>query len=99
MVSSTSDIKYKSDLKTNWGNVITSFRWNHVYNPELRFPIHFSIEAYYKKLHNLADFRENAVLFQSDFDINTSIITGGEGISKGIEVLLAKDVRRITGWI
>lgn len=72
-----------------------SFHWN----PEVKHPIHFSIEAYYKKLHNLVDFREDVVLYQSDFDYNTSILTGGKGVSKGIEVLLAKDVGRITGWI
>jgi len=72
-----------------------SFHWN----PDVKLPIHFSIEAYYKKLHNLVDFREDAVLFQSDFDFKTSILTGGAGISKGIEVLLTKDSGRITGWI
>ncbi len=71
-----------------------SYHWN----PDKKLPIHFSIEAYYKKLHNLADYREGAVLFQSDFDWDTSILTGGEGTSKGIEFLFAKDIGRISGW-
>ena len=72
-----------------------SFHWK----PEATIPIHCSVEAYYKKLHNLAELDENSVLFQSDFDLGSSIITGGEGTSKGIEVLIAKDAGRFTGWV
>jgi hypothetical protein len=64
-----------------------------------QIPLHLSIEAYYKKMTNLAEFKEGSAVFQSGSDWQSSVETGGTGISRGIELLLEKPQGPLTGWI
>ena len=57
----------------------------------------FSVEAYYKKLSNVTDFKDGAdLLFRED--VETQIIQG-EGRAYGIEFLLNKNKGNLTGWL
>ena len=62
-------------------------------------PFHLTMEAYYKKMRNLAEFREGSVFFQNGTNWQLSVETGGLGVSKGIELLIEKQQGRLTGWI
>jgi hypothetical protein len=57
----------------------------------------FSIEAYYKKMHNILDFVDNAELFLNE-EIETQI-RSGTGESYGLEVMLSKKIGRLKGNI
>ncbi len=57
----------------------------------------FAIEGYYKTMDNIIEYKEGATLFS-----NTAWedkVEMGEGRSKGIEVMLKKEVGKTTGWI
>ncbi len=56
-----------------------------------------SIEGFYKKMHNIIDFKDNAEVFLND-RIETQILTG-EGKGYGLEFLLKKNSGLSTGWI
>ncbi|MFA6126873.1 MAG: carboxypeptidase-like regulatory domain-containing protein [Bacteroidales bacterium] len=62
-------------------------------------PFHITVEAYYKKMKNLAEFKEGSVFFQNGTDWQLSVETGGTGISRGIELLIEKPQGMLTGWI
>ncbi len=62
-------------------------------------PFKLTIEAYFKKMKSLVEFKEGAVFFQKGADWQSSIETGGTGISKGVEFLLEKQEGSFTGWI
>lgn len=56
-----------------------------------------SVETYYKTIHNLIDFKDNAYLIGNS-TIETEIKTG-VGRSYGVEFLLRKNTGDFTGWI
>jgi hypothetical protein len=57
----------------------------------------FSIEAYYKKLSNVTDFKDGAdLLFRED--VETQVIQG-VGRAYGLEFLLNKNEGKLTGWL
>lgn len=58
--------------------------------------IETSVEAYYKILDNVIDFLPDADLIAND-EIDGEI-RSGKGRSYGIEVLIRKDVGKLTGW-
>lgn len=64
-----------------------------------KLPLHITIEAYYKQMKNLAEFKEGAIFFQNGTDWQLSVETGGTGISRGIECLVEKPDGSLTGWI
>ncbi len=59
--------------------------------------IETSVEAYYKTMDNQVLFKEGAqVLLNTNLD---SILTFGKGNSYGVELLIRKNVGRLTGWL
>lgn len=57
----------------------------------------FSVEAYYKYMKNLVDYKEGAhFIFRNFFE---SEITFGDGRAYGIEFLLKKSTGNLTGWV
>ena len=59
--------------------------------------LELSIESYYKQLHNIIDYVDNADLFMNK-NIETQILSGN-GWSTGIEFLLEKHSNKITAWL
>ena len=57
----------------------------------------FSVEAYYKKLHNQIDFRNGADL-QANVYLEGELLFG-EGRAYGLEWYLKKQKGRLTGWV
>lgn len=59
--------------------------------------IETSVEAYYKTMDNQVLFKEGAqVVLNTNLD---SILTFGKGNSYGVELLIKKNVGRLTGWL
>lgn len=59
----------------------------------------FSLEAYYKQMHNVISFKEGAsFLFGLENDWQEKV-TQGEGEAYGLEVFLQKKQGKATGWI
>jgi hypothetical protein len=59
----------------------------------------FSVEAYYKKMHNLIEYREGASFINVQDDWQDNVVTGGIGESYGTEVLVQKKSGKVTGWV
>lgn len=57
----------------------------------------FSTEAYYRKMHHIIDYRDNADLFLNPH-VETQVLSG-EGQSYGLEFYLEKKLGRTTGWL
>ena len=58
-----------------------------------------SMEAYYKPMQNLIEFREGADFVGTTDDNYESKITSGQGWAYGAELFLQKKTGRTTGWI
>lgn len=59
--------------------------------------LYFSLEAYYKSMHNLIGFEEGTNLFfNTDF---ASKLVQGRGRAYGLEWLIRKDRGKLTGWL
>lgn len=61
--------------------------------------IDLSIEAFYKTMNNLIDFREGISLFSGKTGWENKIETGGKGRVYGIEFYIEKKTGNTTGWI
>jgi len=62
-----------------------------------------SVESYIKNMKNIYSFKEGTSVFATgetevNYDINR-LITTGEGISGGVEILLKKNSGKLNGWI
>jgi hypothetical protein len=57
----------------------------------------FSTEAYYRKMYNVIDYRDNADLFLNPH-VETQVLAG-KGQSYGLELYLEKKVGKLKGWI
>jgi hypothetical protein len=58
----------------------------------------FSIEGYYKKMHNLIEYKDGASFFGSSSDWQ-GMIEIGDGHAYGAEFFLQKKVGRTSGWV
>jgi hypothetical protein len=58
-----------------------------------------SIEAYYKEMNKLIDFKEGSSFYSGKGSWEEKIETDGKGISYGTEVLIKKEAGRLNGWI
>lgn len=65
---------------------------------QLRKTLDFTLEAYYKKMNNLIEYRDGASLFPKyvHWDEKVSM---GEGRAYGLEAMVRKPAGRLTGWI
>lgn len=57
----------------------------------------FAVEGYYKTMDNIIEYKEGASMFSNSSWENK--VEMGKGKSKGIEVMLKKEVGKTTGWI
>lgn len=61
--------------------------------------VEVSLEAYYKKMYNLMEFKQNGNIINS-IDSNIDyLFTSGEGQSYGAELFINKTVGNFTGWL
>lgn len=58
----------------------------------------FSVGVFQKRFTNLIRLKEGQSFFRPG-NLSSKVITEGEGIAKGLEVLVKKDVGLTTGWI
>lgn len=57
----------------------------------------WSVEGYFKDIHNVYDYRDGSTMFSR---VNLeSIILGGCGRSYGLELMVRKNIGRLTGWV
>ncbi|MGN7889867.1 TonB-dependent receptor [Dyadobacter sp. 22481] len=57
-----------------------------------------SIETYFKAMHNVADYKDNAQILNSNEPIEPQLLFG-QGRAYGIEFSLKKNEGRLTGWL
>ncbi|MET7257211.1 TonB-dependent receptor [Dyadobacter fermentans] len=57
-----------------------------------------SVEAYYKAMHNVADYKDNARILNSNEPIEPQLLFG-RGRAYGIEFSVKKNEGRLTGWL
>ena len=67
------------------------------FNVSEKHKVEFSTEVYYKKLHDLIEYREGARLLLNDNYENE--LVRGSGEAYGFELLAQKNTGRLTGWI
>ena len=57
-----------------------------------------SVEAYYKKMHNLLEYKDGATFFGSSESWQEKVVMG-DGWAYGIELLVQRNIGKLTGWI
>jgi len=68
------------------------------YTRRTRMPgLSFEVEAYYKKMQNLIDYRDHAHMLMNP--LVEEELRFGEGVAYGLETLLKKDHGALTGWL
>ena len=58
----------------------------------------FSMEAYYKRMDNLIEYKDGATFFGS-YENWENLVYQGRGWSYGLELLVQREVGKLTGWI
>ena len=59
----------------------------------------FSVEGYYKKMHNVMEYKDGSTFFSLDQTDWQDKVVMGDGWSYGIELFAQKQVGKFTGWI
>lgn len=59
----------------------------------------FSVEAYFKEMKNLIEYKEGAVFLGTTSNWEDLVESDGTGTSYGLELLLQKKIGQTTGWI
>jgi outer membrane receptor for ferrienterochelin and colicin len=59
----------------------------------------FSVEGYYKKMHNVMEYKDGASFFSLDQTDWQDKVVMGDGWSYGIELFAQKQVGKFTGWV
>jgi hypothetical protein len=57
-----------------------------------------SVEGYYKTMHNLIEYKDGATFVHLDNDWQDKVVVG-EGRSYGGELLIKKNLGKLTGWV
>lgn len=57
-----------------------------------------SVESYYKKMHNLLEYKDGATFFGSSESWEEKVVMG-DGWAYGVELLLQRNFGKLTGWI
>ena len=58
----------------------------------------FSIEAYYKRMTNLIEYKDGATFFGSS-EHWENLVVAGDGWSYGVEFLVQREIGNLTGWV
>ena len=61
--------------------------------------LELSVEAYYKKMYNLIDYKAGTIIFNDAEQFTDKLEVGGKGVSKGVEILLRKNLGALNGWL
>lgn len=95
MAMSPTDVWKLSDTyhKPQRGDQV-SLGFYHTFNQNI---LEASVEAYYKKLDNVLDYKGGAQLVMNDH-LETDVLNG-KGKAYGIELMLEKKTGRYTGWV
>lgn len=65
---------------------------------EWKYDINMGVEAYYKKLYNVIDYKDGVSSFASSTDWE-NLVSQGEGKAYGIEFNVQKNTGIVSGWI
>lgn len=98
---SSSNLVMPSDLwvpVTKKIPLMTSDQWAVGYNFDITRDLDLSVEAYYKTMNNVIDYREGASYMKATGDWQ-DLVAVGKGRAYGAELLLQKKFGRTTGWI
>lgn len=57
-----------------------------------------SVEAYYKQMHNLLEYKDGASFFGSSEKWEDKVVLG-DGWAYGVELMLQRNIGNLTGWI
>ena len=69
------------------------------YYQKLPFNISLSAEAYYKKMKNLINYKENSTHFIESKDWDSKVLTNGLGKSYGFELFIQKEIKKMQVWL
>ena len=58
----------------------------------------FSLEAYYKWMHNILEYRDGASFFSNSSNWQNNVEMG-EGLARGVELFIEKTTGKTTGWL
>ncbi|MBQ9418276.1 MAG: carboxypeptidase-like regulatory domain-containing protein [Bacteroidales bacterium] len=58
----------------------------------------FSVEGYYKRMQNLIEYKDGATFLGSS-EHWENLVYAGDGWSYGIELLVRRDIGKLTGWV
>lgn len=58
----------------------------------------FTLEGYYKKMHNLLEYKDGSSFWTSSVNWEDKVAVG-DGWSYGVEFLAQRDIGKLTGWI
>ena len=58
----------------------------------------FSVEAYYKRMDNLIEYKDGATFFGSS-EHWENLVYAGRGWSYGVEFLVQREIGKLTGWV
>jgi hypothetical protein len=58
----------------------------------------FSVEAYYKRMDNIIEYRDGATFFGSSEEWE-NLVYAGRGWSYGVEFLVQREIGKLTGWL
>ncbi len=58
-----------------------------------------SLEGFYKTMNGLIDYAEGSSFFEYGVDWEEKVEQNGKGSSKGLELLVRRDVGRLRGWL
>jgi hypothetical protein len=100
---SRNDVSLPSDI---WlpatGSILPSNAVQYVIGSEMQLfggEISFVLEAYYKSMRNLYEYRDGTVLNTININNLDADLTRGVGESYGLEALLERRIGNISGWI
>ncbi|HLP05922.1 MAG TPA: hypothetical protein VK152_10885, partial [Paludibacter sp.] len=98
---SNSNISLPTDLWVPATKKVTPMR-SHQYSVGVFYNLNnlvdFSVESYYKSMHNLIEYKPGASFMNSNTGWEQKVYSG-EGWSYGVEFLAQKSVGKTTGWV
>lgn len=73
-------------------------QWSLGYTKTFSRGVDFTVEGFHKKMEGLLDFKDGVTFFMNTGSTNEKVTTG-DGLAKGVEMMLQKQVGKTQGWI
>lgn len=73
-------------------------QWSLGYTKTFSRGVDFTVEGFHKKMEGLLDFKDGVTFFMNTGSISEKVTTG-DGLAKGVEMMLQKQVGKTQGWI